>query len=289
MLRSMTGFGLYKLSSFLGKITVEVQSVNHRQLEVYLQLPREFSSFEWLLKKQIGEFFHRGSIGVRIRVEWNEKKHLPQVSLFKKIKKEWESLANSLGYKEPLEFTFLWDRVKELGGEAFLEDQKKVEALLVESLEKALKKTDSMRLQEGAFLQKKIEEALLKVDSLLHKIGKKVPLFLEKQKKELQEKVASFLHSEKKEEALLVREVATFFEKKDVTEEIHRLSSHIKQFQKSLEKESFSGKKLGFLVQEMMREAGTICAKSSSSEIISFSVEMKGEIEKIKEQVANIE
>ncbi len=288
MIHSMTGFGLYKLSSFLGKITVEVQSVNHRHLEVYLQVPREFSCFEWVLKKRIATFFHRGSVSVKLRIEWNEKKHLPQISLFKKVKKEWEDLAKSLGYEVPLEFSFLWDRVKELGSEVFLQDQKKVETLLLHATEKALEKTRKMRLEEGNFLQEKIEESLAKMLFYLGKIEKKTPLFLEKEKKDLQEKVASFLHWESREELVLIREVASFFEKKDITEEIHRLHSHAKQFKKTL-KESFCGRKLNFLVQEMIREAGTICAKSCSSEVIAFSVEMKGEIEKIKEQAANIE
>jgi len=286
----MTGFGSSESVTDWGKVVLEIQTINRRHLEVHMQLPKEFSSFELSLRKLLEEVLYRGQVTFRMRVNWDEKKRLPSLAFLQKLKLSWDALAKGLKLSEEVTLSFLMDRMKELNIDWEPKDPKKVAEFLQELTKKALKKTLEMRKKEGSFLQKDIELRLKNIEKRLKEIKKKAPLEIAKDKKKLEEKIASFLPKNSAVDTHLIREVASFAEKGDITEEIVRFFSHIKQFQVILQKEKGAvGRKLDFLVQEMMREANTVCAKSSSPSMIASAVEIKADLERIKEQIQNVE
>lgn len=289
MLLSMTGFGSSELATPWGKMSLEVQSLNRRHLEIQIYLPPEFSYLEGEIRKEIASLIYRGCVLFRLKIQWEEKRYLPKKAVLKKIKQEWEEMASYLQMPQTLTLSFLMERWKELG-EREEQNRKEVHSHVEKLTKKALKKLLEMRKEEGVYLQKDICQRLKKIEQQLSFMQKQIPVLKEEGKKKLQEKLALFLPQEEEKKLSLLKEILSFLEKSDITEETVRLFSHLQQFQKVVDTEKGAcGRKLEFLVQEMMRETSTICAKAPSPAIIFSSLEIKGEIEKIKEQLQNIE
>lgn len=287
---SMTGFGRAEREAPFGKILVEVQSVNRKFLEISFSLPKEWLRFEPELRKRVGEWVLRGSVSVRVQRASNQsgvENSLPDPHKLRSLKEGWEALAQSVGYpKGVIDFPFLVASAEGVTGYAAQEADL---SFLLEALGAALEAHTTMRREEGRYLAADIEARLGKIGTLLASVECRSPNATEKMRQKLKERIEALFSSSVELDDRLLREVALFAERVDISEEIVRLKSHLAQYQEMKKKGGAAGRGIDFLIQEMGREVNTIGSKSVDAEIAHEVVEMKSELEKIREQVQNIE
>ncbi len=277
MTRSMTA---YARGSVAGRV-VEVHSVNRKGLELTFQMPREWLSFDPDLRRECAAVLERGQVTVRLTLQGEG----GSVSL-KGLKEHWELVCRDLGI-DPREITlsFLLSQLQQTPS---LLDEKEQE-LFLQALRQALAGLVAMKECEGAVLQQEIEKRLMEMERQLARIEARRELPLLSYRQRIEERLKEWLTSPDLEERVM-REVALLAEKMDITEETVRLHSHIAQFRSHLHAEGKSvGRVLDFLTQEMNREINTLGSKSQEVEISFSVVQMKGELDRIREQVQNIE
>ncbi len=293
MIKSMTGFGRASVSSKLGNLILEITSVNKRFLEINIFLPRPIVFFEHEIRKWIEGKFFRGQVTLRFEYSPNEKNietFLPDVAFLKNLKKGWEKLSKDLGYKkEEISFEFLLQYAKYNPSEK-IQDISFFRSMLLKAVNIATDNLISMKSKEGKTLLLDMEKRVKLINKELLSIKKIAPQIKEKFEEKIKSKFEEIFKEKESFEDRLLKEVALFAEKIDITEEITRLDIHLNQFLILLKsKQEAIGRKLEFLLQECLREANTIAAKASDAEISNAVVEIKAEIEKIKEQLQNIE
>lgn len=288
---SMTGFGRSSIESLSGFFSVEVSSVNRKYLEIQFSLPREFVSFEPVLRKKVQEKVGRGQIHVRVtllRANGLTVAVPPQEALAA-LKKEWEARAAALSLS-PKEVTlsFLANRLAEQKEDTFAVDEMTLSQLQL-CLERALDNLAEMKRKEGEALGKDLEMRLSNIEKELQRVEHGAPLSTQKMRQKLKSRIEEVLgvSSEALDERLL-REVALFAEKVDISEEIARLKSHLHQSRLLRDAHSV-GRKFEFLLQEIGREINTIGSKALDAEVSHAVVSMKSELEKAREQVQNVE
>lgn len=289
MLSSMTGFGRSESDSSLGKWVVEIQSINRKYLEVFVSLPKEMAYFETDVRKIVGKFLSRGQVVVRISLSspaGSMDGFLSEKEALLRFKEGWVSLARALEVDEKeVNLSFLMQHFPAVSKqEVGKEDLKSLE----KGIEEALKSLNAMRKEEGRAIAKDFSSRSQVLQNHLKEIEKSAPEATEKMKQRLFEKMQEAFEMTEEFEGRLLKEVALFAERVDVSEEILRFHSHLEQFRLAL-KQEVVGRKLDFLIQEMMREINTIGSKSLEAKISHLVVEMKSELEKIREQVQNIE
>jgi uncharacterized protein (TIGR00255 family) len=295
MIKSMTAFGRSCQNTPLGRLVVEVQSLNRKMLDIHLVLPKEFARFEIEIRKWIGDIICRGQVSVRIHLKSDDPLFM-QLPQLKELKSTWERVAIDLGY-DPISTVTLSFLVQQLPFLTQIEDESKetqMKDLLKNGIEIALKELMGMKEREGKALAFDVEARLKTLSEQLNQIEDRSQVALEKYRQRLNEKMQEFYKtSGETDDRMLrevVREIASFSEKLDVSEEETRLHSHIEQFQHLLNtSEKSIGKTLDFLTQELNREVNTLASKSADAELSLLTVAMKGEIEKIREQIQNIE
>lgn len=281
---SMTAYGRALHQSKLGRWTVDIQSVNRKGLDLNIQLPSTLLFLDPVIRKWVGESADRGQITVRVSFEFLQVDE--SIRLLKTLKQKWEAVAKGLGFdKKAVDLQFLLERVDP--AQMPLEEKP-----LADDLEKAwkvaVKNWTSMKEKEGKTLVADIEKRIATVEKELQKVQKMQPLLQEKYRKKIQDRMKELKVGI--EEERLLREAALLAEKADTTEEITRLYSHLEQMRQYIgSKEKSVGRTLDFLAQEMGREIGTLMAKAGETAIAKIAVGMKSEIEKIREQVQNIE
>lgn len=290
MLSSMTGFGRAVVDAPFGRLTVEIQSINRKYLEIFVSLPKEFSRFEHEVRKWVGDAVSRGSVSVRIFLipsSQGVEGLLPDVEILKGLKKGWEKIAREVGAdpkRVDLPFIMQYFPIQPKQEIASDEDL----AGLHRSMNEAIKALVLMKQTEGKVLAQDIAGRVKELERMIDEVEKHTPDATQKMRQRLFEKMEEVLKSSPEVEERLFREVALFAERVDVTEEITRFRSHATQF-KSLLKGGIVGRKMDFLIQEMGREVNTVGSKAMEAKIIHLVVEMKSELEKIREQVQNIE
>lgn len=284
----MTGFGRAVLDAPFGRLTVEIQSVNRKFLEVFVSIPKEFSQFEHEVRKWVTEAVSRGGVSVRIYLTPTLsaiEDLLPNAEMLKSLKKSWDKIAKKAGLdSQDIDLPFLMQYLPAMPKEASDRDLKDLGACV----QKALSALVSMKKTEGKALARDFSKYLEEIEEMLAEVEKHAPEATKKMRARLFEKMEEALKLGPELEERLLREVALFAEKVDVTEEITRLKSHIQQF-KGLLKQETVGRKMDFLIQEMGREVNTIGSKSMESRIAHTVVSMKSALEKLREQVQNIE
>lgn len=275
----MTAYGRVMRKTAAGKCTIEIHAVNRKMLDIVVHLPREFLFLDLDLRKWIQEEVQRGQVTVRVSFEAAHIEFL--LPTLKNLKAKWEGLAKGLGYTSSVvEFPFLIEQLERLPLEA-----SPLKAELKQAVKEALKAFIAMRCKEGEALSKDLKQRMITIERTLKKIEKIAPSVSERYRKKLHEKISQVADDER-----LMREVVIFAEKVDITEEITRLYSHIGQFRELLEeKEKSVGRTLDFLTQEMGREINTLSAKAAESDMFKMALLIKSEIEKMREQVQNIE
>ena len=292
MTRSMTGFGRADVSSKLGKLSLEISTINKRFLEINMYLPKNLSFLESEIRKIVDKTIIRGQVLLKFDFFPSEKdvSFLPSISYLKNLKKGWEKLSKDLGYsKEDITLEFIVEKAKYLPNEK-IKDVSAFKKLIFDALNSAMKKVIEMRNKEGRVLLFDMEKRINKIKKELISIKKIAPDAKERFEKKLKEKLLTLFKEKQEIEDRVLREAALFADKIDITEEITRLDSHLKQFLLILkDKKEAIGRKLEFLLQECLRETNTIAAKASDAMISKACVEIKNELEKIKEQLQNVE
>lgn len=291
MIVSMTGFGRSKAESERFSVTVEVKTVNHRFCEYHIRMPRQLLKMEDKVKKKLGEFINRGRAEVFVTLEG-------EGIVNRSVNIDWSLLDEYYQYiakiKEKYDLSGEVSIRELISGEGIITIEEneagneELSILLLSAVEDAASQLQQMRVIEGEALEKDVSGQINLLSNHIDKLKDLAPLVIEQYQTRLEKRMSEFLNGQL-DEARILAEVAIFAEKADINEELIRLSSHIGQFLKTLQKEEPVGRKLDFLLQEMNREVNTIGSKANDSAIASGVVEMKSTIEKVKEQVQNIE
>ena len=293
MLKSMTGYGCGRVSGDGYSFTVEIKSVNHKLLDLVIRSPRDLMALEETIRRKFQEQLSRGRVEVFISLE--------NISADSKTVEADIILAGSY-YKalQELETALSLDGIGvSIGGLAAFPDVLKVTKtatdleqaapLLDQALDQAIKQLLQQRSEEGARLEKDMIKRLHNLQNLVLLIRDKGPIVLEEYRNRLNSRLEEMLGGKEFDQQRFMTEVAYFAERCNTDEELVRLESHIEAFFADLSGGEAVGRKLNFLLQEMNREINTIGSKSSDLEISRLVVEGKSEIEKIREQVQNIE
>jgi uncharacterized protein (TIGR00255 family) len=289
----MTGFGRASATHALGAVTVEVKSVNNRFLKVSLRLPEAFAELEAELEAQIRGALARGSVYVNVAFDRGR----PDVtySLNEPLLAQWlprlREIARKHGSREPELADLLVMDGAVLEQAEPLQPDDALRAAVGTALGGALAGLREMRAREGESLARELEGRVKNVAQLAARAVSRAPQVVQEYRLKLKQRIDKLLADSgvAADEAAIAREVAMFADRCDVTEETTRLEHHCAQFLKALGANGEVGRKLDFVAQEMLREANTLASKANDAELAGMAVEMKSEIEKIKEQVQNLE
>ena len=292
MLKSMTGFGRCEMATDEYKISVEMKAVNHRYLDLSIKMPKKFNYFEAAIRAQLKKYIQRGKVDVFISYEdyTDEKMSLKyNRSLAGEYMDYFRQMADELGIPNDATVMRLARCPEVFTMEQVPEDEEHMWAMLQEVLKGAAENFMETRLREGENLKNDLIGKLDHMLSMVDFIEERSPKILEEYRQRLGDKVRELLQNSTIDESRILTEVTVFADKICVDEETVRLRSHLSQLEDMLEQGGAVGRKLDFLIQEFNREANTIGSKCSDVALSRVVVELKGEIEKIREQVQNIE
>lgn len=292
MIKSMTGFGRGELSCSGREYVVEIKTVNHRYLDISVRLPRQYAFFEDFARKAVAKAISRGKVDINIQVNSfgdKEKSVSFDEELLSVYLDEAISLEERLNIKNDLTFC----RALQLPEVVKVSNSQNEEELLREFetvLNSALDNLKAMRQEEGNHLALDITKKCEGLTEIFKNVEDRSKEVVTEYREKLTERIKEVLQDKSiVDESRLAMEVAIFADKSSIDEEIVRFKSHIKQLLKTLELSEPIGKKLDFIVQEMNREVNTIGSKANSLDITNSVIELKNEIEKIREQIQNIE
>ncbi len=290
-MKSMTGYGKGEMSIDGKTVTVELKSVNHRFLDLSLKIPYVYSFAEDIVRSEL-KYFHRGHIDVYLTYNaFGDKSKAYEID-FDQAQSYLEyanELSKITGITNDLKMSDLITLPQVIIEKKDDGNQEELKLLLQVALSSAIQALDDMRLKEGNNLKKVLANHLEVIAELAESVKIRAPKVVEEYRNKLKARVEAYLKELEPDEARLLNEVAFFTDKANVDEEINRLFSHIDQFEKLLDEEGPQGKKLDFLLQEMNRETNTIGSKANDSILLSYVVSLKNELEKLREQVQNVE
>lgn len=292
MIKSMTGFGRYEYQQDSKKFTVELKSVNHRYLDVNIRMPKKLNFFETSIRALLKQYASRGKVDIFITYEdlAGEQTVLKyNASLAAEYVKYFRQMGVEFGIENDLRASVLAHCPEVLVMEAQPEDEEELWKGLKAALEGAFSQFVETRTSEGEHLKKDILEKLDKMEQLVSKIEEHSPEIVAKYRAKLEEKMREILADTQIEENRIAAEVILFADKICTDEEIVRLKSHISHMRDTLELSEGIGRKLDFIAQEMNREANTTLSKANDLEISNYAIDLKTEIEKVREQIQNIE
>lgn len=285
----MTAYGRASGDFPFGKLLVEIQSVNRKFLDVLIYLPKDLFRFDIAVRKWVAEQIERGQVTVRISCTAHDQQahvqsYLPKL---KYLQKEWNHVAQALGF-DPVNLPFLVGQLEE--GDVLEIDEAAYSPALQQVVEAALKECLQMKRAEGDALAADIQKRLHFIAEKLRSVEERKEIVLEKYRKKISERLLEFGQMTPDLEEKILRELVILAERIDVTEEHVRLQTHIEQFKKQLQMgDKAVGRSLEFLTQEMLREINTLGSKSMDTEVSSIVIMAKSELEKIREQILNIE
>ena len=293
MIRSMTGFGHGEVSNDKNqKVTVEMKSVNHRYCDISLKLPKKLAMFEANIRNIMKEYASRGKIDIYVSYEdlsetavslhYNQAMAAEYMQVFKKMQEDF-----GIETKITAEALAKYPEVVTL--EEVQQDEEVWWELLEAALRQAAEKFVETRTIEGANLKKDLLGKLDQMAADVAFIERRSPQIIAEYRTKLEEKVKEFLEDSAIEENRIAAEVTLYADKIAVDEEIVRLQSHISSMTDVLESDESIGRKLDFMAQEMNREANTILSKSSDVDLADHAIELKTNVEKVREQIQNIE
>lgn len=291
-MKSMTGYGRAEKTVENLDVLIEIKSVNHRYFEFSSRLPKAYGYLEIPLKNLIKEKVNRGKVEVSVFLYHPEgKKACVSVNneLAKGYVEALRAARNELNLGDDLTLSSLMQFSDIFNIQDVKEEEQQVIDFVVETASEALDSFIEMREKEGKALKKDISSKLDRIEELVKKVEAAAPSLTEKYFERLYTRLKTVLDSEEFDQQRIITEAAVFSEKVAVDEETVRLESHISQMRELLESNIPVGKKLDFIVQEMNREVNTIGSKAMDVEITKTVVDMKSEIEKIREQIQNVE
>lgn len=292
MLKSMTGFGRYESETKERKITVEMKSVNHRYCEISMRMPKKLNFFESSIRNLLKQYINRGKVDIFITyedytegktcVKYNEEIAGEYFRLLGQMSEQF-GLENDIRVSQLAKFP----EVFELSEQTV--DEEELWHIIEEAVKAAAEKFVQTRLAEGEHLRSDIFEKLDGILEMVDFIEKRSPTVVDEYRKKLTDKVQELLGDTKLDEGVLATEIIIFADKICVDEETVRLRAHVDNMKKTLNEAVNVGRKLDFIAQEMNREANTILSKASDLDISNRAIDLKTEIEKIREQIQNIE
>lgn len=292
MIKSMTGFGRHEVQEEARKITIEMKSVNHRYLDVNIKMPKKLNFFESAIRNELKNYMQRGKVDVFISYEDLTENNICikyNHELAAEYMKYLKQMAQEFSLDDDIRVSTLSRYPEVLSMEEQTVDEKQLWQLIEKVLKEAGENFAQSRVKEGENLKedllKKLEELLIHIEF----IAQRSPQILKEYKAKLEDKVKDLLVDAKIEENRLLMEVTLFADKMCVDEEIVRLRSHVETTKETLTAGGSIGRKLDFIAQEMNREANTILSKANNLEISNSAIELKTGIEKIREQIQNIE
>jgi len=287
MIKSMTGFGSAIFINEYFNLSIEIKSINSRYLDCKIKLPKQLEKYEPDLIVNLNKICKRGRVSLYANLDEIKNELILKPQINKDLFESYHKLVKNLNenYKLKLKINDLFD-VKD-----FIDKKEKQfisKKYFLDTFEKALKKLEEMKLIEGAYLSKDIKKRLQKLKKTIEKIN----YISKKQSSSIKnsyiKKIKKLVEDFQIEDSRIVTEAAILSDKIEITEECVRFNSHIEQMSKLLEESNPVGKKLNFLLQEILRETNTIGSKSNDLKIMNYVILLKEEIEKIKEQSLNI-
>ncbi|TVP77546.1 MAG: YicC family protein [Puniceicoccaceae bacterium] len=293
-MRSMTGFGRGSAEALEGalRILIEINSVNRKTLDVQINAPREWGGYEARFNEWLGAAFQRGRVQIQVKVEsaqgQSDALQLNTAAMQQSIS-QLRTFAEAEGIDFQPDSRFLLDLARSLKDSSGLPEWKTLEAPLKKALQAALADIDSMRLSEGAALAEDLKARIEQLEQLRQKIETSAQGSTQRYRDALLERLKQLnLELDPGDERVL-KEIALFADRSDISEETTRLASHFEQFIQFLDAAEPTGRKMDFLCQEIHRELNTTGSKSNDIEITRHVIEAKNTLERIREQVQNIE
>ncbi len=292
MVKSMTGFGRCEISEGDRKMTVEMKSVNHRYLDVNIKMPKKLNFFESAIRSLLKAYLQRGKVDLFITYEdLSEGKGSLRYNreLAAEYLKYLTQMSQEFGLENDVKASVLSRYPDVLVMEEGEDNEEELWKLLEQALKGACEQMVETRAKEGENLKK---DLMAKLDEMLIHVAwieERSPQIVAEYRKKLEDKVHELLADAQVEESRLATEITIFADKICVDEELVRLRSHIKHTKAVLEEKDSVGRKLDFIAQEMNREANTILSKANDLEVSNRAIELKTGIEKVREQIQNIE
>lgn len=292
MIKSMTGFGRQEVTEGNRKFTVEIKSVNHRYLDVNIKMPKKLNFFESSIRNLLKEYMERGKVDLFISYEdFSEDTYALKYN--EEIAEQYlvhlKAMAEKFGLENDVRVSTLSRYPEVLTMEEEAVDEKELWFILEKALRGACEQFVASRIKEGAHLKQDLCEKLDGMLSYVDFIEERSPIILQEYRERLEAKVKELLADKQMDDARIATEVTIFADKICVDEETVRLRSHIQSTKDTLEAGGSVGRKLDFIAQEMNREANTILSKTNDLEISDTGINLKTDIEKVREQIQNIE
>lgn len=292
MIKSMTGFGRCEIVEETKKCTVEIKSVNHRYFDLNLKMPKKLNFFESSIRNLLKEYIQRGKVDLFITYEDLSEKNVT-VKYNKAVAEEYfgylKQIADDFGLESDIRVSTLSRFPEVFTMDEISVDEDEIWSVLEKAIRGAAEAFVETRIAEGENLK---NDMVSKLDGMLEKVDfitDRSPIIIQEYRKKLEDKVKELLDDRAVDENRILTEVTIFADKSCVDEELVRLRSHIQATKDALVEGGSVGRKLDFIAQEMNREANTTLSKSTDLEISNAAIELKTEIEKIREQVQNIE
>ena len=292
MIRSMTGFGRCEVQKESRKFTVELKSVNHRYLDANIRMPKKFNQFEGELRNLIKKYVARGKVDIFITYENNDEGEGSlkyNKAMAAEYVKYFKQMAADFGLDNDMRASTLSRLPEVLTMDECTEDEDELWAGLKEAFVGALENIVKTRTVEGENLKADILDKLDGMEKLVSYIEERSPEIVAEYRAKLTEKVNEVLADSTIDENRMAAEVIMFVDKVCTDEEVVRLRSHISHMRETLEEKDGIGRKLDFIAQEMNREANTILSKANDKDVSNCAIGLKTEIEKVREQIQNIE
>ena len=290
-MKSMTGFAESAVNTEIGKIMVNIRSENHRFLDVNASVPESLLQLETAIEDRMKNSIQRGKLRLRLSVQTNprERQRMSE-KVLRENHRSLKRINSALGLKTEIGVEHLLMMENSFESHVEPEVSRETETRIKEAVAKALAKFNRSREAEGQKLEKAILGRLEIIRKTVEGVKKKRKESVKKSEKKTKEKIEKIFSSKHKNDPLISQEAAAIVtERSEIDEEIVRLEAHISKFRKTAKKKGPVGKELDFLVQEMNREAGTISAKCKDAGISHLTINIRLELEKIREQVQNIE
>jgi uncharacterized protein (TIGR00255 family) len=292
MLKSMTAYGRAESLKGTMEFIVEIRSGNYRYREIVPRIPQSLQPFEDRIRPIVTSRLKRGRIEISIQIKDNGDKGL-KLELNRPLVKAYGNILNELnkelGYKQAIDLSFFSQLKDSIIVKQDSVDLEKIWPDLKDVIDKALLSLDIMRINEGKALEKDFLERLDRIGAYIDEIRNRAEVTVETYRDKLRQRIHQLIEDSEINEDRLMQEVAFMAERSDVTEELIRVGSHLEQFRNYMNQDDVIGRRLDFILQEMNREVNTIGSKAADSFISHRVVEIKAELEKLREQIQNVE
>lgn len=288
----MTGYGKGEATAPNGNFLVEIRAVNHRYGEISVRLPRSFYAFENEVKRLAASVLKRGKID--ISVQWDEAaaaNNAPQldIAVARGYYDAYTRLVKELNVPQDAPISYIMSLKGVMKEVSATVDETELQPQLLAAVKVAVEALDVMRTREGEALAQDLQARRRQIAEWSNLVGERTPQVVLEYRQKLKTRLEQLLEGAEMDESRLAQEIALLADRSDITEELVRLSSHFNQFDEALRSSEPVGRKLDFLMQEMNREVNTIGSKSNDAGITNLVIQIKAEMEKMREQVQNVE